>query len=675
MATKRASLLLAVVAALTTAFIAPVTLATPAAGFDTSTTNGVISVVEDHEDGPTVVLEIPDTDEVITLLGVTPNDVPTGRLVRVTGARLVQFVDGGTEQVINVDSVELVGPNMGTGLGGGGPLTPTTHPVTVVRATWTGGPALSTAPALSTITSKVNGAVRSYWLDQTDGAVGFTVAASHDSIVTSTRPCGTGASFSAWMTEIASKTGYTSGTSKHLLVVTPPSTLCQYAGLGTVGSSYLSGGLAHSNGKADADVISHEFGHNISLGHSNLVHCASGVVKTVNSGSCTKNSYYNTYSVMGFSLGSDQMGAISGQHLVKLGVDAPAELTTATTISLYPLAGSTAPRVARFFGSNGDAYYLEYRTATGADTSMTTYGRATGVLVYRDFASSRWAGHETHLLDGNVAENPNGDGQIGDDGKQVLPFNRWVNLGGIGLRVIAQGTTYATVEFNPSYAAATLPPANAANPTFANRLTFAEDGGTSWATMTGSTTTGVTNSLYNKTLKKISYTAGTTAYDGTGFNKTHQWRTQACTEAGCRYGTTLTSTTSVVPITAAWSKGTASDGILSATISGYNSLTMSGWRLFWCNQRLDGASCSPYSATNRGYTDVRTGNATVTVNMIAKTAKIGSTDIWGADPGINAKGDSYTFGVVTFRNGDDQMNRGWTKTTGERVNEGSLSAP
>jgi hypothetical protein len=141
------------------------------------------------------------------------------------------------------------------------------------------------------------GAVSKFWSRETRGAVAdFTVDYASAQAAQSTLQCGD--DFEALADQAAGLFGrslwsFAYGTAEHLLIVSPTaergSTACPttYSGIGTLGSHGLrSSGVVHTvvptgyvPGTAMTEhTITHEFGHNLSLGHASTATCPAGVV-------------------------------------------------------------------------------------------------------------------------------------------------------------------------------------------------------------------------------------------------------------------------------------------------------------------------------------------------------------------------------------------------------------
>jgi hypothetical protein len=329
------------------------------------------------------------------------------------------------------------------------------HSVLVVVATPAGGSASSVSA--SDVAATVNGSVDSYWREVTGGSIGFSATAYPSVVSTSSTPCSSGSvasSFTFW-DEVKSKTGFTEGPGKHLLVYFRTLSACGgIAGLGTIGSDLSSGGLVWSNGYNTTGVIGHELGHNLSLGHSQTVSCtASGVrVTDAPASSCTERSYADTNDIMAVSW--QNQGFLNASHLRSLGLLGGASEAAPTdngTITLDPLAAGTGTR-ALTLTAGTERYVVEYRAATGQDAWMAGLAGwgSVGVTVRREYdttksGASGFSARESFLLDGDPGTDDASFGAL----YPTLRVGQWVDLAGgnLGLRVVSQSSAGAVVEY------------------------------------------------------------------------------------------------------------------------------------------------------------------------------------------------------------------------------------
>jgi hypothetical protein len=349
------------------------------------------------------------------------------------------------------------------------------HSVLVVVARPPGG--VTTSVTAADVAATINNGVNSYWSTVTAGAVGFTASAYPTVVATASAPCsggGVGGSSSFW-SEIQSKTGWTSGSGRHLLVYFPAYAECGgIAGLGTVGGGVASGGVVWTNGygvgSQGVGVMGHELGHNLGLGHSQLLDCtASGVrVMDTDPGSCTARSYADTNDIMAVSW--NYQGFLNSVHLRTLGLLGADEVapTDNGQVTLAPIENAAGLRVLTLSDGN-TRYVVEFRLPVGRDSWMSSYPAwgSVGVTVRKEFDTTQpgtgsFSRIESYLLDGDPGTADSGFGAMSN----TLPVGSWIDLAGgrLGVRVASLSQTGAVVDYrngdatvDPRYVAPVLP--------------------------------------------------------------------------------------------------------------------------------------------------------------------------------------------------------------------------
>ena len=186
---------------------------------------------------------------------------------------------------------------------------------------------------------------------------------------------------------------------RHLLVLVDMGDspyACDGSGLGSVGANVRSGGVMHAEvavaSPADWDgVVFHEFGHNLSLDHSNSRECAppySDRAPNSSSNGCADKEYLDFYDVMGggFSLvdgqgntvlsNSRNVSSLNATHRQKLDSYGDGLLRVNLTESasqIITMQSSGATSGTRGIEvtdpTTGESLFVEYRGTTGTDGS------------------------------------------------------------------------------------------------------------------------------------------------------------------------------------------------------------------------------------------------------------------------------------------------------------------
>lgn len=415
------------------------------------------SALENVADGATVRVGLADSATVeVSEDGVDPV-APDGAAVTAESADAEAGADVTAVQVLTEPAANVTDTGAGVAVAAAATsAADSPHQVLVVVATPSGGSASSVSAA--DVAATVNGSVDAYWSDVTDGAVGFIATAYPSVVTTTTTPCSSGSvgtSFNFW-NEVKAKTGFTEGAGKHLLVYFKTLAACGgIAGLGTIGGDGTSGGLVWTNGYNTTGVIGHELGHNLGLGHSQLLDCQDGGVRVLDAAAsaCTERSYSDTNDIMAVSW--QNQGHLNASHLRDLGIlDATSnpEPSDDGQVTLAPIALGTGTR-ALTLTRGGSRYVLEYRAAVGRDAWMSGlpgWG-SLGVTVRKEFdpaslpSGSSFSDRESFLLDGRPATPDSSFGQL----DAALPTGVWVDLAGgyLGVRVVSQDADGAVVEY------------------------------------------------------------------------------------------------------------------------------------------------------------------------------------------------------------------------------------
>ena len=174
----------------------------------------------------------------------------------------------------------------------------------------------------------------------------------------------------------ATTAGYVLGNYNNLIYLFPDNSSCGWAGLGEVG-----GTLTWINGYDNSSLYSHELGHNVGMGHASSKDCGTKAIDSyVN---CSNSEYGDGYDVMG---GSWENYHFNAAFKNESGWILPGEIQTISSGGIYTLntlesAGSATKAIKIQKPDTSEYYWLEYRQATGFDSTLTS-GVTRGLIVH-----------------------------------------------------------------------------------------------------------------------------------------------------------------------------------------------------------------------------------------------------------------------------------------------------
>ena len=408
------------------------------------------AVETDHDDHATIdttsddLVSMVEVDgQLVALPGEVTVDGATGDEVlltikgsgRATGAEAVAAAADVTRSATVVD-VEVVADGETDGETDGEFLAASvSNSLTILPVYWSGSPAPSTASLQA-----LGEATAAYWSQQSGGSISTTVTVKPwiDARTASTVAVPTSCSDAAMATlvsQVMAASGYTkpSGTQARVSVYFPYWSSCGWAGLGSVGGMY-----SWINGYTNTEILAHEFGHNLGLGHANWYDCGSVPLK-LPATSCSNREYGDTVDVMGSGTLTGKPGNLNSALADWLGLATvvkaqPGKTTTAT---LAPLGSVSAVRAVSVPVSGGTVY-VDFRPNVSPDTRKPAWA---GVQVHLQAMTSYYP--TSYLLDMHPDQsfaNP------------TLGVGESWEVPGTGLKVTVtavNGTSSATVSVTP----------------------------------------------------------------------------------------------------------------------------------------------------------------------------------------------------------------------------------
>ena len=245
-------------------------------------------------------------------------------------------------------------------------------------------------------------AASEYWSEQSAGVIDLTLAGTvpfYKSTYSCKTDSGSDNLWSEAAKKAAAKIGYKDAYNSHLVLFFPGSAdeKCGGAiGLGTIGGGVNSGGLIWTVGTNSAigiATLTHELGHNFSLGHANWADCGTISSSLDVDDDCTIRPYGDVMSVMGYGLDGKTGGSLSSPSAIRSGIWADdsydiAPHGTTDTYTLNAVSSLTGKRAVIVQDDDGVDYFVEFRNFTGRDAQLSGFGCASYSGVYYDCAPS-----------------------------------------------------------------------------------------------------------------------------------------------------------------------------------------------------------------------------------------------------------------------------------------------
>jgi hypothetical protein len=255
------------------------------------------------------------------------------------------------------------------------------HALTVLPVYWSTGPSVTTASLQNLVTS-----TDQFWRDQSGGQLTISPVSVRNWVQVSAPPSCDVQSMLDLLTRARNANGVGSpSATNHVVVFFPQWSSCGWSGMASVG-----GGMIWINGTLVPDVLAHEYGHNLGLGHANTMTCTSSgsrVPLVLPLSNCRAIEYRDYADVMGIGMSNKPTGNLNTALADHLGFVALTDVTNSSGVTkdLAPLGQVSGHRALRM-SIPGGQLYVDYRPATGRDTRWSGWA---GVQVHIKTLDSR----------------------------------------------------------------------------------------------------------------------------------------------------------------------------------------------------------------------------------------------------------------------------------------------
>lgn len=243
--------------------------------------------------------------------------------------------------------------------------------IDIVEITWNGAtkPSVSTQDVKNSITDKVSESWKTFTTNENDvkaRTINFLYGKTLETPIRLSVPLVCERSgFVSFMREIQSETYLRLGIENwrdRYLIILVPSAGCIWMGRAQVGTPGTKGGVMMLHNTASAFVITHELGHSLGLGHSNLINCGNSQADGSWARECKAVEYGGTIDVMG---NVETTSTLSTYHQWRMGLldtdeIAQSWLNEEFTLSATDVIGG---KRAIFIRNNNSTYWIEYRRA------------------------------------------------------------------------------------------------------------------------------------------------------------------------------------------------------------------------------------------------------------------------------------------------------------------------